>query len=144
MSDRDTIAAIISDSVFADKDGVLQDIDHCAGRILQELSLERAAIAVAAPCDVGQPIAWIYETWLGADGWSKRLSFDRPAGNSWQRGIVPLYAAPQPQPDAQPPAAVWEQLKRDFASAYAAALKEHDEAVERAAARQARKISSAE
>ena len=39
------------------------------------------------------PVAWIYETWNGEDSWSAHLTFDRPAGNSWQRRIVPLYAA---------------------------------------------------
>jgi len=44
------------------------------------------------------PVAWIYETWIGGIAWSKRLSFGRPTGTEWQRGIVPLvplYAAPQ-------------------------------------------------
>jgi hypothetical protein len=87
------------------------------------------------------PVAWIYETWIGADGWIKHLTFERPVGHKWQRRIVPLYAAPQPQPDVKPPAAADKDYRwRDDPSP----LNEHDEAVERAAARQARDISGAE
>jgi hypothetical protein len=87
------------------------------------------------------PIAWMYETWIGEDGWSKHLTFHRPTGTHWQRNIVPLYAAPQPLPDVKPPAAADKDYRwRDGPSP----LDDHDAAVEREAARRSRKISGAE
>ena len=81
-------------------------------------ALLQAALYPAAAAEIerlrsGDPVAWIYETWNGEDSWSAHLTFDRPAGNSWQRRIVPLYAAPQPQPDVKPPAAAVERAAKE-------------------------------
>ena len=46
-----------------------------------------------------EPVAWLYEVYMGGDHWSQHYTDARPAGNKWQRNIRPLYlAAPQPSP----------------------------------------------
>ena len=41
-----------------------------------------------------EPVAWLYESWCDEDCWGKYFSREKPAGNKWQRNIVPLYAMP--------------------------------------------------
>jgi hypothetical protein len=40
-----------------------------------------------------EPVAWLYETWIGEDSWSQKFTDTKPAGNKWERNIRPLYLA---------------------------------------------------
>lgn len=49
-----------------------------------------------------KPVAWLYEVWNGDDSWGKHFSFQKPAGNKWQRNIAPLYTLSPADGGAKP------------------------------------------
>lgn len=70
-------------------------IDPKTGRkfLLPTGEVVEAACAALRHC-AQPPVAWLYESWNGGDSWGKHFSFDKPAGNQWQRNIVRLLALP--------------------------------------------------
>jgi hypothetical protein len=89
-SEREAVAQIIDPDAFIVPKHPASDDEFWRGQRKQTAFTKADAILSRR----GEPVAWLYESWLGGDSWGKHFSFEKPAGNKWQRNIEPLYASP--------------------------------------------------
>ena len=66
-----------------------------------EITRLRAQISASADGKGAEPVAWLYEVFIGDGCWSQKYSDTRIVPEKWIRNIRPLYLAPPSPPAAQ-------------------------------------------